>query len=98
MKLAEDGFDLPFSSQRALSRNRIIHTMGCFVLIAQSDLCVGGTWDGTTKNLRNGWSPVFCFDDESPAVKELAQMGASLICKEQLTDLSALQPDTKSFL
>ena len=96
--LAEDGFDLPFSSQRALSRNRVIHSLGYLVLIAQSDLGVGGTWDGTTKNLRHGWSPVFCFDDGSSAAKEFEQMGAVPIGKEQLSNLSALQTDIKPFL
>ena len=96
--LSEDGFDMPFSSQRALSRNRVIHSLGYLVLIAQSDLGVGGTWDGTTKNLRHGWSPVFCFDDGSPAAREFEQMGAVPIGKEQLSDLSALQTDIKPFL
>lgn len=96
--LSEDGFDLPFSSQRALSRNRVIHALGYFALVAQADFGVGGTWDGTTKNLRHGWSPVFCFADGSPAAKEFEQMGAVPIGKEQLSDLSALQADMNPFL
>lgn len=74
--LAEDSFDFPFSAQRALSRNRVIHCLGEKTLVAQATLRMGGTWDGTEKNLRQGWSSVFCFDDGSDAVKELTQLGA----------------------
>ena len=59
--LSEDGFDLPFSSQRALSRNRLIHCMGLRTFVAQCGYQHGGTWDGTVKNLRFGWSSVYCF-------------------------------------
>lgn len=82
--LSEDDFDLEFSAQRALSRNRVIHCLGRFAVVAQCTLGMGGTWDGTTKNLRNGWSPVCCFADGSAAVKELEQMGAQLIKMDAL--------------
>ena len=89
--LSEDGFDLPFSPQRALSRNRIIHSLGQKTFVAQCTNGNGGTWDGTTKNLYNGWSPVFCFDDGSPAFGELTQMGATAITCQQLENLANLQ-------
>ena len=91
--LAEDGFDQPFSAQRALSRNRVIHSLGEKTLAAQATLEKGGTWDGCVRNLRFGWSPLFCFDDGSKAVTRLEQMGASLIVLKQLQDLSALEPE-----
>ena len=90
--LSEDSFDLPFVSYRALSRNRVIHALGYVTLIAQCDMGTGGTWDGTVKNLRHGWSPVFCFDDGSVAAAELEQLGATLIREPQLADFSALRP------
>lgn len=96
--LSEDSFDLPFTPQRALSRNRIIHTLGYITLIAQCTLGTGGTWDGTCKNLKNNWSPVFCFDDGSPAMEELAQLGATIIGINQLQDLSALHSDIEKFI
>lgn len=96
--LSEDGFDLPFSSQRALQRNRVIHTLGQSTLVAQCRLEKGGTWDGTTRNLRNCWSPVFCFRDASSASLELEQMGAALIGSEDLQDISALQPSSMNFI
>ena len=77
--LSENSFDEGFSAQRALSRNRIIHAMGRTVFVAQSDLGKGGTWDGTVKNLRFGWSCVACFRDGSSASVELEQMGAFLL-------------------
>ncbi len=94
--LSEDVFDGDFTVQRALSRNRVIHSLGYITLVAQSDLGTGGTWDGTVKNLQKNWSPVFCFDDGSPAATELAQRGAKLIGLTQLASLAELKPDTQS--
>ena len=94
--LAEDGFDQPFSAQRALSRNRVIHSLGCKTLAAQATLEKGGTWDGCVRNLRFGWSGVFCFDDGSEAAKRLEQMGAALVKMEDLSDLSALKQNNCS--
>ena len=96
--LSEDAFDEPFSPQRALSRNRVIHTLGQIVIVAQCNLNKGGTWDGTVRNLQKNWSPVFCFDDGGPATIELAQRGARLVDLPQLSNLAALRPDNQSFL
>ncbi|MBQ8881207.1 MAG: DNA-protecting protein DprA [Oscillospiraceae bacterium] len=90
--ISEDVFDGEFSAQRALSRNRVIHSLGAKTFVAQCNLGVGGTWDGTVKNLQKGWSPVFCFDDGSLASAELEQLGATTIGIEQLSDFAALQP------
>ncbi len=86
--LSEEDFDAPFSAQRALSRNRCIHALGQMVFVAQSDLQKGGTWASTAKNLHQGWSPVACFRDESPASQELEQMGAYLIGTEDLQEFN----------
>ena len=91
--LSEDGFDLPFSAQRALSRNRIIHTLPPKVFVAQCTLERGGTWDGTTRNLRALWSQVYCFDDGSAAAAELMQLGATAVKTEELADISVLKTD-----
>ena len=96
--LSEDAFDEPFTAQRALSRNRVIHSLGYITLVAQCSLGKGGTWDGTIKNLKKHWSPIFCFDDGSRAALELAQRGAKLIAMSQLSNLPDLKPDTQKFL
>lgn len=96
--LSEDGYDLAFSAQRALSRNRVIHCLGQRTFVAQSDLGKGGTWGGTTKNLRHNWSPVFCYRDGSKAMEELTQMGAAVIDCDALKALNQLQPDTINFI
>jgi len=88
--LSEDGFDLAFSPQRALSRNRVIHALPCLTLVAQCGMKVGGTWDGTVRNLRGRWSKVCCYDDGSEAAALLEQMGAELVCPHQLSDLAEL--------
>lgn len=96
--LSEDSFDLPFSSQRALSRNRVIHALGYKTMVAQCAMGTGGTWDGTIRNLKNNWSPVFCFDDGSDASIQLQQCGANLISPEHLSDLSALQQNIQRLI
>ena len=96
--LSEDGYDQPFSAQRALSRNRLIHSLGAYTLVAQSDLGKGGTWDGTVKNLRHSWSPVFCFQDGSKAAEELEQLGAVLIGCDALTALDQLQSNLMNYI
>lgn len=88
--LSEDSFDVPFSPQRALSRNRVIHALPALTLVAQSNLKAGGTWDGTVRNLRGNWSKVCCFDDGSEAVALLEQMGAERVTMEQLQNLEEL--------
>lgn len=85
--LCEDSFDLGFSPIRALSRNRVIHALGRITLVAQSSLKTGGTWDGSVKNLRFGWSPLYCFDDGRNSTRLLMQMGAEPV---KIEDLNAL--------
>lgn len=89
--VSEEGFDSPFSSIRALSRNRVIHALAEKTLVAQCSLGSGGTWSGTVQNLRGGWSPVFCFRDGSEASLQLEQLGAQLIDITALEDLSSLK-------
>jgi predicted Rossmann fold nucleotide-binding protein DprA/Smf involved in DNA uptake len=88
--VSEDGFDLPFSTQRALSRNRLIHCMGLWTFVAQCGYQHGGTWDGTVKNLRFGWSPVHCFRDGSAASNLLQDMGAEGVNLDDLHNFSSL--------
>ena len=89
--LSEDGFDLAFSSHRALSRNRIIHALSEKTVVAQCALGAGGTWSGTVKNLHHSWSSVFCFKDGSNACRSLSQRGAVPITEQELHKLFAAQ-------
>ena len=91
--LSEDGWDCGFSAIRAHSRNRLIHAMGALTLVAQCSNGKGGTWKGTEQNLRHHWSPVFCFQDGSQAIRELIQMGANSVDIFDLTDFGALQKE-----
>lgn len=91
--LSEDSFDAPFSPTRALSRNRVIHCLAQGVLVAGCTLGKGGTWDGTTKNLRFGWSPVGVFSDGSKATGELVRLGACGVSPEDLQSLDSLFPE-----
>jgi len=94
--LSEDGFEESFSAPRALSRNRVIHGLGQKTFVAQCTHGIGGTWDGTVKNLRFGWSDVYCFDDGSEGVRSLIRMGAQPVCLEELADFSALHAAQQS--
>ena len=88
--ISENSFDAAFSARRALSRNCVIHTLGYITFVAQAGLRQGGTWDGTEKNLRYGWSPVYCYADDSITQRTLVEMGACPICMDQLENFSAL--------
>ena len=89
--LSEDGFDLEFSALRALSRNRVIHALGEKTFVAQCSLETGGTWSGTVRNLKEGFSPVFCFRDGSDAMSRLTEMGAEPVEPDSLTNFQALE-------
>ena len=93
--LSEEGYDLEFSSQRALSRNRCIHALGLSAIAAQCSMQTGGTWDGSVKNLRFGWSPLYIFNDESESADLLEQMGAEKIGFKELQDLRNLPSPTQ---
>lgn len=88
--LSEEGYDQPFSAQRAISRNPVIHALGEKTFVAQSNFGHGGTWDGTLKNLRGYLSAVYCFRDESPAQSQFVQMGAVAVTTRDLENLEAL--------
>lgn len=94
--LCEDSYDLPFSAHRALSRNRIIHSLGAVTVIAQSGLR-GGTWDGTMRNLNGGWSRVCVPEDRSPAAQAFLAKGACLLRPGDLQNLASLA-DTQTSL
>ncbi len=95
--VSEDGFDVAFSAQRALQRNRIIHSLGQKTFVAKCGFGKGGTWDGTKRNLSQGWSDVYCYNDCSEASLELERMGARLIGMEQLRSMDALNDEQIHF-
>lgn len=96
--LSEDGYEETFSAQRALSRNRVIHALGLKTFVAQTSLKMGGTWDGTVKNLRYGWSPVYGFRDGSEAMELLIQMGLWPVKMEDLQSIYYLPQSEQNFL
>ena len=96
--LSEDCFDAPFTSQRALSRNRVIHALGAAVFVAQCSYGKGGTWQGSTENLRCCWNSVFCFDDGSEAMGRLIHMGAVPVNPQQLENIAQLLSSQQSLI
>lgn len=87
---SEGGFDEPFSAQRALSRNRLIHAMGEKTLAVHPRLGAGGTWAGCAENLKRGWSPLFLMADGRPGTEALLERGAAAVTREELQDLNGL--------
>ena len=96
ISVLKDAGSAALYGNRALSRNRVIHALGLKTLVAQSSLKTGGTWDGTVRNLRFGYSPVFCYGDGSEAVGMLTAMGAVSIGMEQLKDFYELENGQKN--
>lgn len=94
--LSEEDYDAPFSAQRALRRNRLIHSLGSITFVAQCAARSGGTWDGTVHNLFSRLSPVFCCSDGSDAVRQLEQLGATCISARELGDFTQLKIAEKS--
>lgn len=91
-----DGYDCAFTTPRAHARNRVIHALGLAVFVAQCRLGAGGTWSGTTDNLRARCSPVYCHADGSLAAAELEKLGAALIAYEELNSLRGLLSAAKT--
>ena len=90
--VSEDGFDVPFSSARALARNRLIHALAEMTFVAQVSAGHGGTWRGAMDNLRFGWSPLYVCDDGSDGAQALVLSGAQPV--GELKSLRALQSGT----
>lgn len=88
--VSEDGPDLAFTSGRALRRNRLIHSAAPWTFAAQCSYGTGGTWDGSLRNLRRGWSQLLVPDDGSRAAEELCRLGAVTVNLEQLKKTFAL--------
>ena len=96
--LSLDEFDADFSAQRALRRNHVIHAIGSLTIAAQCSFGKGGTWDGILANLKNGWTPVCMFDDDSKAAIELQNRSVNLITSEDMKNLSLLAMQSQNFL
>ncbi len=96
--LSEGGYHLPFTATRALRRNHWIHALGEKAFVAQCGNGRGGTWSGTTENLRRGWSEVYVCADGSVAARELKLRGATPVPLEALRSLDSLQPLQQSLL
>lgn len=98
LMLSESGYDATFTPARALHRNHLIHALGEKTFVAQCTPGRGGTWNGTTENLRRGWSEVYVCNDGSEAAHALCERGAAQIALSELNTLSGTKPAQCSFL
>ncbi len=94
--LCEDSYDMSFSSQRALSRNHIIHSLGLCTFVAQCGFH-GGTWSGTIANLKRNFMPVYAYEG-CHALHLLQDLGATAVGHRELENLEELTVPTPSSL
>lgn len=94
--LCEDGWHLPFSSQRALKRNRIIHALGLITLVAQTDCGSGGTWRGSVAALSIG-ARLFVQNDGSEGAEDLIARGATPVDPKTMAGFASLRPTQLEF-
>ena len=68
-----------FQSKIALRRNHYIYASGETSFVCQCDSKVSGTFSGASKCLKNKYSDLFVYDNNSLATKELIKNGAIAI-------------------
>lgn len=90
--VSDEGYDCLFTAQRALRRNHYIHALGRLCFVAQCAKTAGGTWQGSTDNLRHGRSPLYVYDDGSEGAQALQRLGARGV-RELPQSLRALSED-----
>lgn len=76
--LCAEGMRVGFSSVRALTRNHYIYALADKTFVAQVRR-PGGTWAGSLDAIQKGYCPVFAYDDGSKAVRQLEELGATLL-------------------
>lgn len=92
--MSADGYDLPFSSYRALHRNTLIHSLAIKAFACQTSFGRGGTWQGCTENLKHSWSDLFVYKDGSEGMMALADRGATAV--EHVPSIRLLQSSQSS--
>lgn len=92
---SDEGWELTFSSARALRRNRYIHALGEKVIVAHCEQPRGGTWSGTSYNLQHRLSPVYLLDADTEGARVLGSMGGEFI-DEGVASLADLLPSQLS--
>lgn len=92
---SESGWEIGFSAQRALSRNRLIHAMGSKTVVAQCNFGRGGSWRGAEENLKHHYSPLFVYWDGSRGAIGLLEQGAVEVTV--LDSLSELRTGQETF-
>ncbi len=75
--LSEVSPSAPFSVGSAMSRNRLIYSLADVAVVANSGHR-GGTWAGSTENLKQGWVPLLvrAQDDAGEGISPLLEQGA----------------------
>lgn len=64
-----------FNTGNAMARNKYIYILSKAVVVVKSDANKGGTWNGATENLKNGWSVSLIRNIEYPGNQDLIKLG-----------------------
>lgn len=75
-----------FSAYQALRRNKYIHSHGDISVTVHASLHRGGTWSGAYDNLMMERTPLIVCDDYYSGNRELINLGAYCLKKEELFD------------
>lgn len=79
-----------FQAGTAMMRNRFIYAQAEGTVIVKADLQKGGSWTGAAEALRNGWLPLYCWNNpDFPGNMELIRRGAIPIGGDWDGDLSS---------
>lgn len=85
--------DAGFHVGNAMMRNRFIYAQSEATVVVKADLNTGGTWEGATDNLANGWCRELCWANERyPGNMKLIERGAIPIDDRWDGDPSSLSP------
>lgn len=67
--------DAGFSAGRAMNRNKYIYASAFGTFVVESDYKKGGTWNGATEALKNGWGKVLAWNNGLQGNSKLIEAG-----------------------
>lgn len=78
--------EITFKAYNALERNKYIYVLSQFTVAVSSDFNKGGTWSGSSENLKNNWVPLLVRKEQNIPIgnNELLRIGALPLKREQI--------------
>ena len=79
-----------------MARNKYIYTMSQAVMVVKSNKEKGGTWTGTTENLKKAWVPLLVRDCSEEGNQALIQAGGIPLANDKVPYSQLLTQGTQS--